>query len=84
MQRLKDKVLTADLKILDNGCSKEYKRQMTEKWRVEFQLVPPDMHQHNAVEHVILSFKTHFPVILSDVAHNFPRNQGTFCCNRLR
>ena len=74
MQRLKDKGLTVDLQVLDNECSKEYERRMTEKWGVEFQLVPPDMHRRNAAERAIRSFKAHFLAILAGVATDFPRN----------
>ena len=45
MQRLKKKGLLIDLQILDNECSLVYERRMTDKWGVEFQLVPPDMHR---------------------------------------
>ena len=47
---------------------------MTDKWGVEFQLVPPDMHWRNAAEHAIRSFKAHFFAVLAGVASNFPRN----------
>ena len=74
MQRLKDKGLLVDLQILDNECSTAYERRMTDKWGVEFQLVPPDMHRRNAAERAIRSFKTHFLAILAGVASDFPRN----------
>ena len=57
MQRLKDKGLLVDLQILDNECSTEYERRMTDKWGVDVQLVPPDMHRLNAAERAIWSFK---------------------------
>ena len=41
---------------------------------VEFQLVPPDMHQRNAAERAIWSFKANFLAILAGVASNFSRN----------
>jgi hypothetical protein len=47
---------------------------MTEKWGVEFQLVPPNMHWRNVAERTIISFKGHFLAILADVANNFPCN----------
>ena len=74
MQRLKNKGLLIDLQILDNECSLVYERRMTDKWGVEFQLVPPDMHRRNAAERAIRSFKAHFLAILVGVASNFPRN----------
>jgi hypothetical protein len=74
MQRLKDRGLAVDLQILNNECSKEYGQRMTEKWGIEFQLVPPEMHCQNAAERAIRSFKAHFLAILAGVASNFPRN----------
>ena len=74
MQLLKDKGLLVDLQILDNECSTEYERRMTDKWGVEFQLVPPYMHRRNAAERAIRSFKAHFLAILAGVASDFPRN----------
>ena len=74
IQRLKDKDLLVDLQIVDNECSMSYKRIMTDKWGVEFQLVPPDMNRRNAAERAIRSFKAHFLAILSGVASDFPRN----------
>ena len=71
MQHLKDKGHTVDLKILDNKCSKEHERWMTEKWGVEFQLVSPNMHRRNAADRAIRSFKAHFLAILAGVASNF-------------
>ena len=53
MQHLKDKGLLVDLQILYNECSTEYEQSMTDKWVVEFQLVPPDMHRRNASERAI-------------------------------
>ena len=45
MQRLKDKYLLVDLHILDNECSKEYQATIRNRWEVQLQLVPPDMHR---------------------------------------
>ena len=57
-----------------NEYSTAYERRMTDKWGVEFQLVPPDMHRRNAAERAIRSFKAHFLAILAGVASDFPRN----------
>ena len=59
MHSLKNKGLHVDLQILDNECSTAYEQRMTEKWGVELQLVPPDMHRRNAAERAIRSFKAH-------------------------
>ena len=44
MQRLKEKYLLVDLHILDNEFSKEYQATIRNRWKVQFQLVPPDMY----------------------------------------
>ena len=53
MQRLKAKDLLVDLHIFDNECSKEYKATIQNRWKVQFQLVPPGMHSQNAAERAI-------------------------------
>ena len=40
MQRLKEKNILVELKILENECSKEYQATMRDRWGVKFQLVP--------------------------------------------
>ena len=50
MTRIKAAGLDVDLQVLDNETSKEYKEIMTNKWKVKYQLVPPDMHRRNAAE----------------------------------
>ena len=60
MQRLKEKDLLVDLHILDNECSKEYQATIRNRWKVQFQLVPPAMHRQNAAEREIRNFKA-FP-----------------------
>ena len=74
MQRLTDNKLIADLKILDNEASTEYKRSIKKKWNAKYQLLPPHTHQSNAAEHAIRTFKAHFLSILAGVAPDFPRN----------
>ena len=74
MRRLLNNELTVDLQILDNEASAEYKQAITEKWKVNYQLVRPNPHQSNAAERAIRTFKAHFPSILADVAPDPPRN----------
>ena len=71
MQRLKEKDLLVDLHILDNECSKEYQATIRNRWKVQFQLVSPDMHRRNAAERAIRTFKAHVLAILSGVAPDF-------------
>ena len=58
--RLKAADLDAGLQVLDNEASKDYKEAMINKWKVKYQLVPPDMHRRNAAERTIRTFKAHF------------------------
>ena len=74
MQSLKERNHHVDLQILDNEASVEYKKLMTEKWKVKYQLVPPQIHRRNAAEREIRTFKAHFLSILAGVADDFPRN----------
>jgi hypothetical protein len=72
MTRIKASGLDVDLKVLDNEASKEYKDIMTNKWKVKYQLVPPDMHKRNAAERATEKFKARFISILAEVDDDFP------------
>ena len=74
MQRLRDYELTVNLKILNNEASAEYKRVIKKKRNANYQLVPPNMHQINASEQAIHTFKAHFISILAGFDPDFPRN----------
>ena len=56
---------TAELQIMDNESSTEYKRVITEDWGSRYQLVPLDMHRRNAAERAIHTFKAHFLATLA-------------------
>ena len=79
MQRLKNKGMLIDLQLLDNNASKAYKQTITSDWKIKFQLVPPHIHQRNAAEQAIQTFKAHFLAILAGVVHDFPKH----CCDLL-
>jgi hypothetical protein len=72
MMHLAARGLSIDLQILDNKVSTAYKEAITFKWNATFQLVPPDMHHRNQVEHTIHTIKDHFPAILAGVDSSFP------------
>ena len=74
MQRLSDHKLTVDLQIIDNEASVEYKRVIKKKWKINYQLVPPNTYLSNAVEQAICTIKAHFISILAGVAPDLPRN----------
>ena len=44
MQQLIDRGMIVNLQILDNKDIAAYKRILTTKWEVAFQLVPPNTH----------------------------------------
>jgi hypothetical protein len=74
------KILTArglkpKLQRLDNEASKTLQEFMQENV-IDYQLAPPPppIHQRNAVECVICTFKNHFIVGLSSTDSNFPLN----------
>ena len=68
MQRLKDRGLIIDLQMLDNEAICYYKDTIKDKWGVDFQLVPPDIHRRDAKERAIHTIKAHFTAILYGVA----------------
>jgi hypothetical protein len=72
MTHLVARGLSIDLQILGNKASAAYKEAITFKWNATFQLVPPDMHCRNQVEHAICMLKNHFLAILAGVNAAFP------------
>ena len=73
MQRLQARGMLADLQIMNNEASAEYKRIITLEYGVKYQLVPAHIHRRNAAERAIRTFKTHFFAILAGVAADFPQ-----------
>ena len=49
----------------------EYKRPMTDVWKVDNQLIPPNIHCCSAAERAICTFKSHFLEMLSSIAKDF-------------
>ena len=74
MRRLKERNQHVDLQILDNEASAEYKKLMTDTWKVAYQCLPPDNHQRNAAEWAIRTFKAHCIAIMAGIATDYPRN----------
>ena len=74
MERLKGRGHHVDLQVLDNEASTAYRRQITDKWKADFQLVPSNIHCRNTAERAIRTFKAHFLAILAGVAPDYPRN----------
>ena len=64
-------VLTPKLHIMDNEVSEDLK-QYFEDSDLQFQLVPPHMHQRNAAERDVITFKNHFIATLCNVDPLFP------------
>jgi hypothetical protein len=64
---------------LDNEASKALNQSIQEKG-IDYQLVPPHIHQQNAAGQAIQTFQNHFVVCLSTTNKNFPFTCGiTFC-----
>ena len=68
---LKLRGLQPKFEILDNECSGDLIRMMT-KNNINFQLVPPHLHQANAAERAIRTWKNHFIAILCGLDPKFP------------
>ena len=48
MQRLKDRNMLVDLRILYNEAITEYKRIIKSEWGVVYQFAPPHIHRRNS------------------------------------
>jgi len=72
MSRLQARGHTVDHQVLDNECSAEYIRTITEDWKATYQLVPPNVHRRNLAERAIQTFKAHFLSILAGLSKAFP------------
>ena len=64
MHLLKNRCPTTDFQILEDEESQNYKSNVKDKWGVGFQLVPPDIHRRNAVEHAIYTFEAYLLAVL--------------------
>ena len=71
MKLPKNRALTTDLQVLDNEASQNYNDTIKDKWVVDFQLVPPNIHRINAAEQVICTFKAHLLAVLLGSAPDF-------------
>ena len=59
------------LQKLDNEASKALKRSIRDKG-IDYHLVPPHIHQQNAAERAMQTFKNHFIACLGTTDKNFP------------
>ena len=73
MELLRQQGHDVDLQILENEASTAHKKEITETWGAKFQLVPPNIHQRNAAERAIRTFKAQFLAVLAGVAPYFSR-----------
>ena len=65
------RVLTPKLHIMDNEVSEDLKKYFEDS-DIQFQLVPPHMHQRNSAERAVRTFKKHFIAALCTVDPLFP------------
>jgi hypothetical protein len=68
---LKSRGLQLKLQKLGNQASQVLQQYMVEE-HINFQLVPPGLHQRNAAERAIRTFKNHFITGLCTTAADFP------------
>ena len=74
MTQLKQQNQLVELQISDNEASVEYKTTMRDIWKVDYQLVPPNLHRCNSTERAICTFKANCLSILAGIAEDFPKN----------
>ena len=74
MKRLQSRGHHVNIQVLDIEASAAYRQLITEKWKADFQLVPPKIHRRNAAERSIHTFKAHFLEIIAGVAPDYPHN----------
>jgi hypothetical protein len=73
MRRLTNHGHNLDLQILNNKVSAEFKATIVDKWKVFYQLVPPNIQRCNATKYAIQTFKSHFIAIIACLPPAFPR-----------
>jgi hypothetical protein len=66
-----DRGLRPKLQRLDNEASAALQHAMRQE-NIDYQLIPPHVHRHNAAEGAIQTFKNHFIAGLCSVDPNFP------------
>ena len=69
--KLRNWGLTPKLHIMDNEVSENLKKYFEDS-DIQFQMVPPHMHQRNAAERAVGTFKNHFISALCTVDPSFP------------
>ena len=69
--KLRKQGLTPKLHIMNNAVSEDLKKYF-EHSEIQFQLVLPHMHQINAAERAVRTFKNHFIAALCTVEPLFP------------
>jgi hypothetical protein len=72
MRRLTNRGHNVNLQILDNEVSVKFKATIVDKWKVWYQLVPPDVHHCNAARQAIQTFKSHFLAIIAGLPPGLP------------
>jgi hypothetical protein len=70
--RAKQSETTLTLHFMDNEASKAVKTLITQDFKLNIQLVPPNNHRTNAAERAIRTFKDHFVAGLCSTAPDFP------------
>ena len=70
-QRLQQHKFKPRFQRLDNEASTTFQADLSAK-KIDFQLVPPNIHRRNAAERAIRTFKNHFIAGLSSVHSTFP------------
>ena len=64
--KLRKRGLTPEIHIMDNEVSEDLKKYIEDS-DIQFQLMPPHMHQRNSAERAVRTFKNHFIAALCTV-----------------
>ena len=73
VMKLQHRGLKPKLQRLDNEASQAFQDEMV-KPEIDYQLTPADLHQSNAVEKAVETFKNHFISGLCNTDPQFPLN----------
>ena len=84
MERLRQRGHKVNHQVMDNKCSSNFKRFITEDRKANFHLVLPDMHLRNITKRDIQTFKAQFLAILAGVDSAFRATSGTRFFPRLK
>ena len=73
MHRLTLRGYKSNLQIIDKEVGAKHNNVIEKYWKITYQLVSPDVHQHNSSERSIQTFKDDFFAILAGINKDLPK-----------